>query len=334
MPTFGVVVPSFGSFADPVVDAELTRVVEELGYDSIWYGDHIVVPGYAAHLLPADWIDPIAHCLVGLGRTTRLRFGTEVLVAPYRNPVVTAKLLASADVLGGGRLTPAFGVGYLRGEFEALDAPPYDRRGDVTDEYLSVVRTLWDSEGACSFEGTYIEFSDVHFGPRPLQAPMPLWVGGNGPAALRRAATLGTGWHPLFPTPEQYAAGRTRILEQRRRHGLDGPFTFSYSCGTTRLLDDPGGPYVTGSWADLDDVPEDFGYAPAMPSDPDGRPHFVGTPAQVIEDVRRYAEAGVEHLVLRFASGGPETTPDQMLDQLERFARDVVPAVAAAPPTP
>ncbi len=328
MPTFGVVVPSVGAFADATVDAELTEAIESLGYDSIWYGDHVVVPSYAAHLVSPDWLDPIARCLVGLGRTTRLRFGTEVLVAPYRPPVLTAKLLATADVLSGGRLTPAFGVGYLRGEFAALGSPPVERRGEVPDEYLVVIRGLWRSEGATTHDGTHVRFADVHFGPRPVQDPMPLWVGGNGPAALRRAARLGTGWHPLFPTPEEYAAGRARVTELRRECGLEGsPFTFSFSCGTTRLLDDADGPYVTGSWADLDDVPDDFGYAPPMPCDEHGRPRFMGTPDQVVADVRRYVEAGVEHVVLRFATGGPETTPEQMLVQLERFAAEVLPRV-------
>jgi probable F420-dependent oxidoreductase len=322
-----VVVPSVGEFADPLVDADLLQQIEELGFDSVWFGDHVVVPDYASALMSEDWLEPISRCLIGLGRTSTLRFGTEVLVAPYRNPVLVAKMLATADALSGGRLTPAFGVGYLRGEFEALGSPPYDERGAVTDEYLDVIRTLWASDGPTSFEGTYVSFDDVLFGPRPSQDAMPMWVGGNAHAALRRAARLGTGWHPLFPTAEQYRAARSRILSLRAADPdtADRPFTFSYSCGTTKLLDRPTGPYVTGNWSDLGDVPEDFSYAPPLPTDETGRPHFMGTPDQVGDDIERYVAAGVEHFVLRFATGGPETTPSQMSRQLVDFAREVAP---------
>ncbi|CAN5521331.1 hypothetical protein BH10ACT3_BH10ACT3_11750 [soil metagenome] len=322
--------PSVGEFADPLVDIDLLQQIEELGFDSVWFGDHVVVPDYASALMSADWLEPISRCLIGLGRTRTLRFGTEVLVAPYRNPVLVAKMLATADALSGGRLTAAFGVGYLRGEFEALGSPPYDERGAVTDEYLDVIRTLWASDGPTSFQGTYVSFEDILFGPRPSQDPMPLWVGGNAQAALQRAAKFGTGWHPLFPTAEQYREARSRI-EQLRAADPDtdsSPFTFSYSCGTTKLLDSPTGPYVTGSWADFGDIPDDFSYAPPMPTDDEGRPHFMGTVDQVSNDIERYAEAGVEHFVLRFATGGPETTPAQMSEQLIAFAREVMPRVS------
>lgn len=325
--------PSVGDFADPAVDADLVQQIEELGFDSVWFGDHVVVPDYAAELMSPDWLEPISRCLIGLGRTTTLRFGTEVLVAPYRHPVLVAKMLATADALSGGRLTPAFGVGYLRGEFAALDAPPYEERGAVTDEYLEVIRTLWASDGPTSFAGRHVSFDDIHFGPRPSQEPLPLWVGGNARAAWRRAAHLGTGWHPLFPDVEQYREARAAILALRAAdpETADTPFTFSYSCGTTRLLDRSTGPYVTGNWSDLGELPDDFAYAPPLPATADGRPHFMGTPDQVAGDIARYEDAGVEHLVLRFATGGPETTPAQMARQLVDFAREVVPRLGRSP---
>ena len=170
-----------------------------------------------------------------------------------------------------------------------------------------------------------------------LSQPIPSAIDGIGDSLFvaggwadgRHAAVFdGTGWHPLFPTPEQYSSGRRRIEELRADHDRSDPFTFSYSCGVTKLLDSEDGPYVTGSWADLDDVPDDFDYAPPMPADDAGRPFFMGTPDQVAADIDLHRRAGVEHFVLRFATGGPETTPQQMLDQLERFARDVVPRAA------
>ena len=217
--TFGVVIPPYGPFQDPEELWSVVAAAEELGFASVWFGDHIVVPPYAAALTPPDWFDAVALCLVGLGRTTTLRFGTDVLVAPYRRPVEFAHLAASADKLGGGRLTLGMGVGFLEGEFEALQTP-YAERGAVTDEYLKVLRLLWESEGQpVSYSGRWVSFSNVLFGPAPAQKPLPLLVGGNGDRALRRAALLGDGWHPLFCSPEQYQAGRERIRQLLTENG-------------------------------------------------------------------------------------------------------------------
>jgi probable F420-dependent oxidoreductase len=328
MPSFGVVIPSFGEFADPETDRALVEQAEELGYDHVWYGDHIVIPGYAAAITSPDWLEPIARCTVNMARTTRVRFGTEVLVAPYRNPLLVAKMAATADHLCGGRLTLAFGVGYLKGEFAALGAPPFAERGAVTDEHLEVIRALWDATGPVGYDGRYVQFSDVRFGPAPTQDPVPLWVGGNAPRALRRAARLGNGWHPLFPTPEAYAAARKTILELRG--DAPGDFAFSYSAATTKVLDDPDGPYQLVDWSQLEGVPDDFDYAPTMPTTPSGRPYLMGTPDQLVADVAELAAAGVEHIALRFATGGPETTAAQMSDQMQRFAREVVPRATDA----
>jgi alkanesulfonate monooxygenase SsuD/methylene tetrahydromethanopterin reductase-like flavin-dependent oxidoreductase (luciferase family) len=144
---------------------------------------------------------------------------------------------------------------------------------------------------------------------------MPLWVGGHVPAAHRRAARFGTGWHPLFPTPESYAEGRRRIIEQR---GSADRFTFSMSSAITRVLAD-GEVFQVATWADDVEVPPDFGYAPPVPS-VDGRSRFVGTLEQIADDVAAYEAVGVEHLVLRFAHGGPDVPPTMVHEQLERFA--------------
>jgi probable F420-dependent oxidoreductase len=320
--SFGVVIPSFGAFADPDTAFALAQAAEDAGFDDIWFGDHIIVPGYAAAFTPPDWLDALTSCMVGLGATSRIRFGTDVLVAPYRNPILVAKMAASADRLSKGRLILGMGVGYLRGEFEALGAPPYAERGAVTDEYLEVMRLLWSSDGPVSYEGRYVSFSDALFGPRPVQEPMPLWVGGNAPAAFRRAARFGTGWHPLFPTPEQYAHGRREIVARRGDAGASG-FTFSFSCATTKLIAEPPATYRTNTWDEIGELPDDFSYAPPVPTAPDGRPRFVGTPDQVRSDVEEYQAAGVEHFTLRFATGAPDDRPEEMLEQLRWFAADV-----------
>jgi alkanesulfonate monooxygenase SsuD/methylene tetrahydromethanopterin reductase-like flavin-dependent oxidoreductase (luciferase family) len=236
-----------------------------------------------------------------LGATSRLRFGTDVLVAPYRNPLMVASMLGTLGRLAGDRTVLGVGVGYLRGEFDVLGLDTYDQRGPVTDAFLRAVRTVP--------EGYHVPTAPV---------PFPVWVGGNAVAARRRAALLGDGWHPLWVPDTAYRAARAEIEALRAEHGLGGPFTFSFSCGMTALLDaDPG------EWAPAPErAPRgsEFRYAPAAWVAPDGRPRLVGTPDQVVADLRLLEAAGVEHVVLRFGLTG--TSP------LERFAREVAPAFA------
>lgn len=321
MVSFGFVIPGYGPLAQPSAVDELLAAGEALGYDSVWYGDHVVVPSYAAAFTHPDWLEPIAAICYGLGKTKRLRFGTDVLVAPYRNPVLVAKMLATADHLSGGRVTLGVGVGYLKGEFAIVGAD-YRSRGAATDEFLDVVRALWNAEGAVAFDGRFTRFHDAVFGPPTVQRPLPVWVGGNAPHALRRAAMKGDGWHPLFPSPEAYAAGRGAIEAMR---GSSAPFAFSYSCAVTTLVDREPTDFATGTWDEHHDIPDDFSYAPAIPTAPNGRPRFVGTPDQVAADVREYVDVGVEHFTLRFAHGGSDVELTGMLAQMQGFAVEVAP---------
>jgi probable F420-dependent oxidoreductase len=323
--TFGYVIPSFGPFIEPTAFTDLVQAGEELGYHDVWFGDHVVVPGYATHLTRPDWIDPLAACAFVLGRTSRIRVGTDVLVAPYRHPALVAKMVASVDRVGDGRITLGVGTGYLRGEFAILGLDPAER-GEVTDEFLDVVRLLWDTEGPASYRGSHFQFDDAVFGPAPRQDPMPLWVGGNGPRALHRAATKGNGWHPLFPTPEGYAASKA-VIESELPPGA--PFTFSYSCAVTTLLDTAPSSFATGSWGETGAIPDDFLYAPPLPAASDGRPRFLGLPETVAADIDQYVAAGVEHFTLRFANGGPEVGVDQLLGQMQRFMDEVVPRLGS-----
>jgi len=321
---FGVVVPTWGSFGDAQKIRRLILRAEELGFASVWVGDHLLLPEYAVHLSPANWYEALTCCLLGMGWTSRIRFGTDVLVTPYRDPRLLAKMAATADQLSGGRLTLGMGVGFLEGELRALGSDPR-LRGEITDEYLAVLRRLFESEGPVGFDGKHVRFDPVHFSPKPLQRPLPLWIGGNGRRGLRRAALLGDGWHPLFPTPEQYAEGRAFIQDLRSERGLGGAFRFSYSCPECRIVDSASAiPKGTG-YAGLDALPPDYAYAPPPPRDGDGRPFFIGTADQVSGDLRRLADAGAEHFVLRFWAGNPAAGIEDSLDQMERFAERVQP---------
>jgi alkanesulfonate monooxygenase SsuD/methylene tetrahydromethanopterin reductase-like flavin-dependent oxidoreductase (luciferase family) len=202
--------------------------------------------------------------------------------------------------LAGDRLVLGVGIGYLRGEFEVLGVPYASRAAD-TEEWIRRLRQ-----------------PPTGFSVVDAPTPAPVWVGGNNVRALARAALLGDGWHPLWVPPETYRAQRQEIIDRRRAAGRTGPFTFSFSAGTTRVLDQ-----APPSWPELPPqapAGSEFAYAPAPWADADGRPGLIGTADQVIGDLSALADAGVEQITLRFGSSE--------VAELERFARLVMPAFA------
>jgi alkanesulfonate monooxygenase SsuD/methylene tetrahydromethanopterin reductase-like flavin-dependent oxidoreductase (luciferase family) len=302
---FGFAIPAYGPWIDRASMVDVIEAGEDLGYDSIWLPDHIAIPEYGKdYLLQPPFLEPLAACGWGMGRTRRVRFGVDVLVAPYRHPLQVAAMAGTWAHLEPGRFVLGVGIGYLRGEFEVLGVAPYEERAAMTEEFLRVIRH--------PPEGFILMPSD----------DVPLWVGGNTGKAQRRAALLGDGWHPLWMPAGQYARGRELILHARAEAGLPAEFTFSYSCGATSVLDrDPG------NWPSPRErapIGTEFSYAPAEMVDDDNRPRYVGTPAQLIHDFGLLAQAGVDHVTLRFGS--------MDVAQLERFAREVVPAFAGEGP--
>src|SRR5439155_18759281 len=148
-----------------------------------------------------DYLEPLTLMSHLARATRRVRLGTSVLVIPYRNPVVTAQMLATMDVLSGGRVILGAGVGWLQEEFDALAAPPFAERGRVTNEYLQIMRACW-TKAPVSFHGRYYSLREVYALPRPSQAGgIPIWIGGHTDGALRRAGELGDGWHPIGSRP-------------------------------------------------------------------------------------------------------------------------------------
>lgn len=315
----GVVIPSFDHYADPEIFRRLVQEVEALGFDSAWFGDHIVFPADRPDYIGSSWLDAMACANLGLGMTTRLKFGTDVLVAPYRNPLVLAKMATTASLLSGGRFALGLGIGWLEGEFSALGAPPFADRANVTEEYLSVIRQMFEEQGELSHAGRWISYDRIAFEPKPAQ-PLPILVGGNHPKALRRAALLGDGWHPLFLTPADYARGRAEIELIRREAGIARPFTFSMSGSEARILPEakvlqPARAAALGT-----------SYAPAVETGDGGRQKYIGTAAQVLGDCLALAEAGVEQLVIRFAVPlDPHIGPNEHFEQLRLFASEVLP---------
>jgi probable F420-dependent oxidoreductase len=207
--------PSLGLFglnqhtsADREPLARLAPVAEELGYDSLWTGEHVVVPDPREPPSPMDPLDPILDPLVALSFfaacTERIRLATGIVILPQRNPVVLAKQLASLDVLSGGRLVFGMGVGYLEPEMTAVGVP-MERRGTRAIEYLEAMRALWEQEQP-SFAGEFVRFDGVNAHPRPRQKPLPVVMGGHSPAAHRRAARYADGWYGFMLRPDEASA--------------------------------------------------------------------------------------------------------------------------------
>ena len=314
----GFHLPCRGPLARVDVLTRLARAADALGYPVVTISDHVVLPTRSSAPYPYDhsgafpggaqqpFIEPIPLAAWLLAATRRVRVAISVLVVPYRNPVVTAKQLATIDALSGGRLIVGAGVGWWPEEFEALAAPPFAERGAVTDEYLRLMKTLW-TEDMPRFEGKYYRISDVTMLPKPVQKPHPpIWIGGHTEPALRRTAALGDAWHPIGLrgpaglAPEELAEKMERIRALARAAGRDPA-----SIGVALR-------------APLDLWPS-RGKATAEP----GRP-LAGPPAKVVADIRAYEAAGVDTIVFDF----PRPEPAAMVALMRRVAREVRPRLA------
>ncbi len=204
---------SVGTDADSAL--EICRRAEALGFESVWGGEHVIHPKHIASdypytddgKMPGEPETPIPDPLIWLAYVAAaapsLRLGTCILILPQRNPLVLAKELATLDQLSGGRVELGIGVGWLQEEFEALGVP-FERRGARNDEYVAALRALWSGPEA-EFHGEFVDFDPVTCSPRPLQARLPIIVGGDTPQALRRAARLGDGYFPGTSDPQTLA---------------------------------------------------------------------------------------------------------------------------------
>jgi probable F420-dependent oxidoreductase len=192
---FGI---NFGPCGDPEVAARVARAAEAAGYESVWTGEHVVLPDPQVPPSPAaphtPMLDPAVALAFLAGQTRRLRLGTGIIILPQRNPLVLAKELASVDVVSGGRLIFGLGSGYLRPEFDALGVS-FAEKGARTSEAIEVLRALWTQDQP-SFRGRYWSFSGIQAKPLPVQKPHPpIVVGGHVAGAFRRAALQGNGWY-------------------------------------------------------------------------------------------------------------------------------------------
>ena len=211
---FGVHLVAAGKMIEGESIARVARRAEELGYDSLWVSDHIIFPTQLQSAypyspdgkLPLDPNNPLLEPFTVLSYaaavTKKIKLGTSVIIVPYRDPLVTAKIVSSLDVLSGGRFIFGVGVGWLEEEFRALRQNLRDRAAQ-TREALLAMKACWTQDSP-EFHGKFFDFSEIKFAPKPRQKPYPpIWFGGNSLPALKRAVECGDGWHAVWETPEE-----------------------------------------------------------------------------------------------------------------------------------
>lgn len=232
---YGALLPHVGPLArgDVLTHIRTTaQTAEALGFDSVWVVDHIVTPMHIASKYPYSpsgsfplnpqepLLEPLSVLSFVAGCTSKVRLGTAVLVLPHRHAVVTAKTVATLDVLSAGRVILGVGVGWMEEEFKVLNAP-FAERGSLSDEAVAVMKELWTSDNP-RFDGRFYKFSDLRCEPRPVQKPHPpIWVGGHTGPALRRVVEYGDGWAAIVFSPQEFAERLERLKEKATKAARD-----------------------------------------------------------------------------------------------------------------
>ena len=271
---------------------------EDAGVDSIWQSDRLVSR--------EPYLESLSTMAALAGATERMRFGMSAVVATLRDPLLLAKQCASIDFLSDGRLLPVFGVGAEKAPEWAATGQTPRRRGRRADEILEIVRRLW-TEDSVDFEGEFFQYKGAQIAPRPIQNPLPLWIGGSSAAAIERTARIGTGWFAGIQTPEEVQpvveAIRTASLKKGRPIPEDHyGATFAYRFGTDE------DPIVS---------------ALNRKRGASARPGFlvVGSDRDILDRITAYREAGISKFVLIPIAQGDE----DLLEQTRRLVGEILP---------
>jgi len=303
----------------PATMREIAQKAEALGYDYLTVSDHIVVPRKIDPNYPysengefrwtaegeTDCMEQFTTLAWVAAVTTKIRVMTSVAVIPHRNPLFMAKSLATTDVLSEGRVTVGCGAGWMPEEFAALNLPPFEKRGQVTNEYIEAMKVAWTDPNP-AYDGEFVKFANVDTDPRPVQKPHPpIWIGGESGPAMRRAVALGDGWYPFGSNPsfrmdrlETYSARLAKLHQMAEAAERDpASIELAYNCA--------------------------FHSAREQEHMDGGRLAFTGTPEQRAEDIDAFAATGLANMIVNVAAGEKSA----MLDRMEEFATNVVPLV-------
>jgi probable F420-dependent oxidoreductase len=312
---FGLSTVTRGIFSTRESYRAVAQAAERVGFDFLSVSDHVVVPAKFQSQYPYDprgtfaaaehgyCLDQLATMAFLSGCTERLRLLASVMVVPHRPAMLTAKMLATIDVLSNGRLIFGAGAGWMKEEFALLGAP-FEERGKVTDEYLEAFLELWTKD-APVYHGKHVDFADVLFYPKPIQKPHPpIWIGGESAPALRRTIRFADAWYPgnnsqtkPLDTVPRLAAGIADLRRACQAQGRD-PATMEVALLVQNFFE----------WGDY--------------QIPDGstRRMFTGTSAAMAEDAQALEAIGVQHVVLRLGGG----TAAEAVERIERFGGEVI----------
>jgi probable F420-dependent oxidoreductase len=298
----GICLPHYGRPIEVPRMLEVACHAEARGLDSVWVTDHVIVPDAVNVIYREDMLDPLAVLPWLAGVTSRISLGTSVVILPYRSPIPVAKLLASVDVLSGGRLIVGAAIGWLEGEFDALGVP-FKERASRSEEALELFRTLW-TQTHPELQTQRHRLQGVTFSPLPLQKPHPpLYVGGNSEGALRRVARHGDGWHATATNHDAFRQGVETVRRFWKEAGREGEPALSLRIPI--LIDGVHRPAVDMALIR-------------------GR-HVIGGPvAKIVEELRGYQALGCEHVALEVSY----STYPAILQTVDIIAEQLRPAVA------
>lgn len=307
----GLVLPNLGPLATPDAMVAIAERAEAHGFEDLWTADHLVLPIESETPYPyvrdakvrLDARHPIIDPMIALAglatRTERIGLGVSVYLAALRHPIVAARLVASLDRLSGGRVRLGVGAGWIPEEYETMGVP-FGDRGRVLDEHLAAMRALW-TEDAPRHAGDHYRFDNLGFEPKPVQAPLPIWIGGNSAPARRRAVALGDGWHVIDLPVDALARGVDDLRARCERAGRDPAEIVVSMRAQVVLTDAPVGP--------------ERRHAP-----------LVGPRDFVLEELARMREAGLDHVALWPA--GADRDVSAYLERVDRFAEEILPPFA------
>jgi probable F420-dependent oxidoreductase len=293
---FGLSLPNNQGVAHVGELVELAQYAEACGIASVWVSEHLFHASYVADRLGSrPYHEPLTILGAVAASTKRVRLGTSVLVLPFHHPVRLAKTLASLDDLSQGRVTLGVGVAVTEDEFRNLGVP-FHKRGAIADEMLAAMRSLW-TEDVPTHDGKHFAFSGLRFEPKPIQKPMPIWIGGASERAFRRLAAWGNGWHPLSVSATELAEGIARCRAAFAEHGRKDEHFDVAPRLMLEFMDEPWERPV------------------------DQRRTCRGTASEIVEILRAYARAGATEVILDANS----RDLDAVHRMLERLFSEITP---------
>jgi probable F420-dependent oxidoreductase len=313
----GLTIPTRGPLATPATIRAMAERAEKLGFVHLSLSDHLVVPRSIDSRYPysasgvwpgaasGDCFEQFTELAWLAAITEKVRLITAVAVIPYRAAMHTAKIVATIDVLSKGRMVLGAGAGWMKEEFEAINTPPFEERGRVTDEWLQAFKILWTEDNP-RFEGRHVKFENVSFQPKPVQKPHPpIWVGGESPPAVRRAVRYADAWFPIGNNPQhpldtaaKFKAGVEKLHQVAEQNGRDPK-----SIGLA---------FYAG-WFDE--------AKPAARLESGERHILTGSAAEIAEDIAALGALGVSDLVLNFQ----RDTLEKSLASMQHFVDEIRP---------